>query len=182
MALATSNLKGSDILGVIDRTTLKEIFRYSNGNSRSLASVWVKVCKWGLSSYCPGADADAKLTNLRADKKLSYFKGYKHILIVFSTISPGQASKYGGTLIQELTCIDDSYSWEYVSKSASWLGAPSPSTGSGTTGVWIVIPENTGVARSATMTFKGEPLLYGGNEIEITLNISQAGAGIPPPD
>jgi hypothetical protein len=68
--LPTSNLKLSAIID-----TLNDI----SATSLSDVSLSDNVNKYGLNSvYCPGTDADARLSNLRADKIMSYFKAYKH--------------------------------------------------------------------------------------------------------
>ena len=56
------------------------------------------MSKDGLNStYCPGANADARLANLLSDRKLSYFKGYNHI-VNFLTIDPTEMNFPAATL------------------------------------------------------------------------------------
>jgi hypothetical protein len=69
--LTTTNLKMSvviDTLGLSGNTTLESICLSGSVN------------KYGLNAvYVSGEDADARLATLQSDKKLSYFKGYKHV-------------------------------------------------------------------------------------------------------
>lgn len=88
MALATSNLSVNSILTTLGVSTPRAIF-YNGGTLKSAAELAALVSKSGLSAACPGADADAKLANLLADRKLSYFKGYNHITN-FLTVDPMQ--------------------------------------------------------------------------------------------
>lgn len=78
MALATSNLSVNSILTTLGVSTAKAIF-YIGSTLKTAAQLGSLVNKDGLNStYCPGADATARLANLLADRKLSYFKGYNH--------------------------------------------------------------------------------------------------------
>lgn len=80
MALPTSNLSVNLILSTLGVTTAKDIF-YTGGVLNTIAEIGAIVSKTGLNAtYCPGADADARLANLLADRKLSYFKGYEPII------------------------------------------------------------------------------------------------------
>lgn len=79
MALPTANLPVSLICSTLGVNSPKEIF-YNGSTLKTIVEIGQLVSKAGLDpNYCPGADADARLTNLLADRRLSYFKGYDHI-------------------------------------------------------------------------------------------------------
>ena len=81
MALATSNLALSTVKSVLGVSNIRNIF-YAGGGAtlNTIVQIGAIVNKHGLNAtYCPGATADARLANLLADRKMSYFKGYEHI-------------------------------------------------------------------------------------------------------
>jgi len=68
--LSVSNLKLSVIID-----TLNDV----SANSLSEVCLSSNVNKYGLNAvYCPGDNANERLSNLQTDQKQSYFKGYKH--------------------------------------------------------------------------------------------------------
>jgi len=78
-ALPTADLPVSLILSTLGVVTAKAIF-YNGSVLKTLTELGQIVRKEGLSSFCPGVDASAKLSNLLNDRRLSYFKGYEHVL------------------------------------------------------------------------------------------------------
>jgi hypothetical protein len=78
--LVTSNLPVKTILQTLGVSSARAIFYKGTGLTtlKTAAELGALVRAGGLSSYCPGATAEAKLGNLLADRKLSYFKGYNH--------------------------------------------------------------------------------------------------------
>lgn len=78
--LVISNLPVKSILQTLGVASARAIFYKGAGLTtlKTAAELGALVRAGGLSSFCPGATADAKLANLLADRKLSYFKGYNH--------------------------------------------------------------------------------------------------------
>lgn len=82
MALPTANLPVSQICSTLGVNSPKEIF-YNGATLKTISELGALVSKNGLDpTYCPGADTDARLANLLSDRRLSYFKGYLHIVKV----------------------------------------------------------------------------------------------------
>lgn len=80
MALPTANLSVNAIKAALGVATAREIF-YIGATLKTAAQLGALVSAAGLNpTYCPGADATARLANLLADRKLSYFKGYNPII------------------------------------------------------------------------------------------------------
>lgn len=80
MALPTSNLSVNLIYTTLGVSNGRDLF-YVGATLKTVAQLGLVVNKNGLNpAYCPGADADARLANLLADRKLSYFKGYDPIV------------------------------------------------------------------------------------------------------
>lgn len=77
MTLPTSNLSVKAICQTLTISTPRAIF-YSAGNRRTLEDLGTIVNADGLGAACPGGSPQEKLLNLYNDRKLSYFKGYKH--------------------------------------------------------------------------------------------------------
>jgi hypothetical protein len=81
--LPTENLSVSAILANVymSPATVKAIFYYASGNLKSTQDFSNTVGYDNLDpAYCPGATPDARRANLLADRKLSYFKGYKYYI------------------------------------------------------------------------------------------------------
>ena len=149
MALATSNLSVNSMLTTLGVSTPRAIF-YASGTLRTAAQLATIVSKDGLSAtYCPGANADARLANLLADRKLSYFKGYNHITN-FLTIDPTEmyfpaATLEGGE--QTATVTANSGVTFTISSNQSWATA-SESGGI----ITVAVETNTNpISRDATI-------------------------------
>lgn len=76
--LPTSNMSVNVLLSMLGVTSPKAIFYKGVGliTLKTVAELGATVNKLWLGSACPGTTADEKLTNLLADRKLSYFKYY----------------------------------------------------------------------------------------------------------
>lgn len=80
MALPGSNLPISLIYSTLGVSNGREIF-YIGETLKTKTQLEALVNKNSLDAmYCPGVDADARITNLLADRRLSYFKGYGTIV------------------------------------------------------------------------------------------------------
>ena len=75
MALPTINLRVSSINLTFGVDSPKDIFRKVDGTLRTTTEL-SNIVTGTLSGYCPGSTQWDKLTNLRNDRNLSYFKGY----------------------------------------------------------------------------------------------------------
>jgi len=96
MALATSDLLIEDILDILSITSkdAKDIF-YNGSTLKTISEFGNLVSKSGLdATYCPGADADARLSNLLSDRDLSYFKGYESLSNFYTTPNPISSAGY----------------------------------------------------------------------------------------
>lgn len=76
--LASSNLSVKAIKTALGVSSLRAIFYKGAGLTtlKTVAELGTLVDKRWLSNACPGANDDAQMANLLADRKLSYFKGY----------------------------------------------------------------------------------------------------------
>ena len=175
MALLTMNVLVSSILTVLGKAGVKDIFRNTDGSLKSENELWAVVNKWGLSSYCPGATATQKLSNLLIDRKLSYFKGYDHNTIPFSLDSYSFPT-FGGTITNLLTCLSSEYEWWFYDRSATWFSYPqNPASGVGSNSYSITAQSNLGESRQGILTLRGLPKLYGADWVYINIDISQVG-------
>ena len=149
--LPTSNLALTDVEGALGLTPnvwtkdiIQRIIDCCNQEP-------VIVNKYGLDSdYCPGANADARLTNLQTDKALKYFKGYDHDLVIDgdirvepSTVTFTEDDLSGTT--KQVT-LKSPGAWSrtainYGSGPAGWYGT-SPTSGSATAGITITVTLN----------------------------------------
>lgn len=122
MALPTSNLSVNLIYTTLGVSNGRDLF-YIGATLKTAAQLALVVNKNGLNpTYCPGADADARLANLLADRKLSYFKGYEPIVRV--TIYDrgsgylGWSNYYNGT--DRFTITNETDHIKIVKSEAAW--------------------------------------------------------------
>lgn len=141
MALATSNLSVKAILQTLGVSTAKAIF-YNGGTLKTITELAQLVNKNGLNStYCPGADADERLSNLRTNRRLSYFKGYVH---ASGTLTVSPLSFTLSNLQQDATLMvytEVGTTWT-ATKNVSWITLYNTS-GSGNGDVDFGVPDNT---------------------------------------
>lgn len=153
MALPTSNLSVKLILQTLGVATARAIF-YNGGSLKTISELGATVSKAGLSQYhCPGADPDARLNNLRNDRKLSYFKGYVHAFGL--TLTPDTFSVEGNE--QQLTIAvetDGSTTWTVTTK-ASWINL-STTSGTGNSNIDFTVEQNaTPISRTGRIFVDG---------------------------
>ena len=102
---STSNLHISEIATVFGKD-MKNIF-YTGSTLKSLVTFGTIVNKYGLnSSYCPGADANARLQNLLSNRRLSYFKGYSDFFVT-TNLTHYEASNSLGSVNLNITSTGD---------------------------------------------------------------------------
>jgi hypothetical protein len=166
MSLATSNLYVRSILQTLGVANQKAIFYNADGSLKTIAQLGALVDKNGLNAtYCPGATADDRLSNLRANRNLKYFKGYTPNT-AYLTCSPETFSIEWGEDWLEVS-INTNQSWT-VSESLNWISVDKTSgTGNGMITIYIS-GNSSSIARHAHIYVSG-----GG--ITIDININQAG-------
>jgi hypothetical protein len=156
MILPTTNLSVETIILALGVSSGKAIFYNANGTLKSLAELELVVNKYGLSSYCPGSTTDEKLTNLRANRNLSYFKGYNTVYnsleISTSSIVLGSFS----TSSQTFT-ITSNVSWTITRSNTTYMSVtPSSGSGNATITVRALLKNDSGSTRQCgTLTISG---------------------------
>lgn len=173
MALATSDLSVNSILSVLEVATAKAIFR--NGDTlKTTDQLWAITNRWGLSAYCTGSTSALKLSNLRTDRKLSYFKGYNHTAEPFSTSKVNiNFDRLGDTKTFSVNCLSSDYTWS-IESIPSWIDSISATNGTGTTLITIVVGMTSkGYQQTATLNIYGLPKFHGGTPFSKDVYLTQ---------
>jgi hypothetical protein len=156
MILASSNLSVSTIIQALGVASAKAIFYNGDGSLKSAAQLEYVVNKNGLSSYCPGSTADEKLANLRANRNLSYFKGYNTSYNSLETSTSSIVLGGFSTSSQTFT-ITSNVSWTITRSSTTYMTVtPSSGSGNATITVRAALKNDSGYTRQCgSLTIEG---------------------------
>lgn len=167
MGLVTANLPVKSIIQTLGVANAKAIFYNGDGSLKTIAQLGALVDKNGLNAaYCPGATADERLANLRANRNLKYFKGYNHNA-GYLTCNPDYLTFNGGGSLD--FSIISNLSWT-ITESVNWITV-NKTSGTGNDTVTVTAAANPG-----TETWHGSIKVQAG-DITRYVTVNQPGSG-----